>query len=77
MPRFRFALSSAEVTREVGIVQCESFQDAMTALTDRFDINVGDALEIGVAYFPPARFIFSETAAGELEAWRPAARMAA
>jgi hypothetical protein len=76
MPRFRFALSDAEFVREAGIVQCETFDDAMSAVTERFVLSDGDELEIGVYGFPPARYTYS-TLSGDLTSWRPVGEQAA
>ena len=71
MPRFRFALSDARFVREVGMVQSETFDDAMSAVTERFAVTHGDKLEIGVYGFPPARYMYVNMLGSELSSWRP------
>ena len=56
MPHFRFALNSKDNVREVGVVQSDSFSNALEAITERLEIDEGDTLEIGVHGFPPARY---------------------
>ena len=79
MPRFRFALSntSTHQVREAGMVQTETFDDAMTAISEHLDAREGETLEIGVPGFPPARYeCYWSIDAGTSE-WRPAGRLAA
>ena len=49
MPRFRFALSNSSThqVREAGMVQTETFDDAMTAISEHLDAREGETLEIG------------------------------
>ena len=76
MPNFRFALSSTTAIREAGMIQSESFSDAMEAISERLTVNQGDTLEIGVIGFPPARYecVFTR---GGTQGWRPAGLLAA
>jgi hypothetical protein len=76
MPRFRFALSDIKSVREVGMVQSDTFDDAMSAVTERFAVTAGDELEIGVYGFPPARYMYVNTI-DESSAWRPVGQRAA
>jgi hypothetical protein len=76
MPRFEFALSTMAEVREAGIVQSESFAEALTAIGEQATVHQGDTLEIGVAGFPPARYEYLGIFAGR-QSWRPAGQMAA
>lgn len=55
MSRFRFALSNAAVRQE-GMVESDSFVQAVDSLWEHVEVRRGDVLEIGVKGFPPARF---------------------
>ena len=77
MPRFRFALSDIKSVREVGMVQSETFDDAMSAVTERFAVTAGDSLEIGVYGFPPARYQYVMMSDNESSVWRPVGQKAA
>ena len=76
MPRYSFALSREQDSREAGIVHSESFADALEAVCRRYPAQKGDVLEIGVAGFPPARYEHTGLLYG-VEGWRPAGLMAA
>ena len=77
MPRFKFALSGPEEVREAGIVQSESFADAMRAIDEQASVvEEGDTLEIGVPGFPPARYHYLGMVRGR-RSWRPAGQLAA
>ena len=77
MPRFKFALSGPEEVREAGIVQSESFADAMSAIGEQASVvEEGDTLEIGVPGFPPARYHYLGLVRGR-RSWRPAGLLAA
>ena len=77
MTRFQFALSSvAESLPQAGVVQSESFADALTAVGEHVSATYGDVLEIGVHGFPPARYEYLGTSRGGL-LWRPAGQLAA
>ena len=76
MPRFKFALSGPEEVREAGIVQSESFAEALSAIGAQSAIVEGDVLEIGVPGFPPARYHYLGMVRGE-RSWRPAGLLAA
>ncbi len=77
MPRFRFALSDIEAVREVGMVQSDTFDDAMSAVTERFAVTPGDSLEIGVYGFPPARYMYVALMDSDANTWRPVGQKAA
>jgi hypothetical protein len=55
MSKFRFALSNIE-SRQEGIIESDSFTDAVFALGKHVSVHKGDRLEIGVNGFPPAHF---------------------
>ena len=76
MPRFKFALSGPEEVREAGIVQSESFAEALSAIGEQSAIVEGDTLEIGVPGFPPARYHYLGLVRGQ-RSWRPAGQLAA
>ena len=77
MPRFQFALSNTHQVREAGIVQSDSFSDALTAISEHVEAREGDTLEIGVPGFPPARYECVWSMDQGASAWRPAGQMAA
>ena len=57
MSKFSFAISSGpESVRQAGIVESDSFDDAVNLLGLRISVQEGDSLEIGVYGFPPARY---------------------
>ncbi len=76
MPRYNFSLFSSGLVGEAGVVQSESFDDALAAISDHVTANEGDTLEIGVYGFPPARYRKVSGAEGK-RAWRPAGQLAA
>ena len=77
MPRFRFALSSADAVRQAGVVQVDSFSDALEAINEHVSAENGDTLEIGVTGFPPARFECVWSIQDGSRTWRPAGALAA
>ena len=76
MPRFNFSLFSSGLVGEAGVVQSDSFDDALAAISDHVTANEGDTLEIGVFGFPPARYQKVHADSG-VRAWRPAGQLAA
>ena len=76
MPRFQFSLGDADAVREAGAVLSDSFDDALTAISQQATVKEGDTLEIGVHGFPPARYQYVSLGRGA-QAWAPANRMAA
>jgi hypothetical protein len=76
MARFAFALGVEGEVREAGVVQCDSFDDALVELSRRYRPKKGDTLTIGVAGFPPARYEHTGYARG-VKGWRPTGLMAA
>ena len=77
MPRFSFAVRSISEVREAGIVQSDSFGDALSAISEHVSALEGDTLEIGVSGFPPARFECVWLADSGASSWRPAGQLAA
>ena len=78
MPRFTFSLRNVHQVREAGMVQTDSFTEALDAISEHLTAQEGDTLEIGVTGFPPAHYTCirssdEETASG----WRPARQIAA
>ncbi len=76
MSKFSFAVNGVDSRRE-GIIESDSFRDAVDALAQHVDVKAGDLLEIGVFGFPPARY----ECLGEMHSgraiWVPANRLAA
>lgn len=57
MSRFQFAISSGpESIRQAGVVESDSFDEAVILLGEKVPVQAGDSLEIGVHGFPPARY---------------------
>ncbi len=57
MSRYRFAISSGpESVRQAGVVESDSFDEAVVLLGKKIPVQTGDSLEIGVLGFPPARY---------------------
>jgi hypothetical protein len=76
MPRYNFSLFTSGLVGEAGVVQTDSFDDALTAISEHVTANEGDTLEIGVFGFPPARYHKVADFAGT-RGWRPAGQLAA
>lgn len=55
MPKYEFALSSAETIRQAGAVMSSSFAEALTAIEEHATVSEGDLLLIGVPGFPPVQ----------------------
>lgn len=77
MPRFEFALSTADAVRQAGVVHSETFDDALSVVGNHITPNEGDTLEIGVRGFPPARFECVSTMIEGEPLWKPAGQLAA
>ena len=71
MTRFEFALKSPDEIRQAGVVQSESFDDALSLVSKNVTVQDGDTLEIGVAGFPPARYAFVASDSIDAISWRP------
>ena len=76
MARFAFALGVDGEITESGIVQSDSFDEALVELSRRYRPQAGDTLELGVQGFPPARYQHTGYANG-VRGWRPAGLLAA
>ena len=72
MSKFRFALSNAALRQE-GMVESESFVQAVDSLWEHVEIRHGDVLEIGVHGFPPARYACVAAIGQAKPMWRVAA----
>ena len=46
MPRFQFAVKSTNEIREAGVVQSESFTDALTLVSKHISVRDGDTLRL-------------------------------
>ncbi len=77
MPRFMFAMTTSDDHREAGIVQSDSFDNALEAIAEQASPKVGDTLEIGVTGFPPARYECVSLPFAVRPSWVPAGRLAA
>ena len=77
MSKFQFAISSGpESVRQAGVVESDSFHEAVLLLGKKIPVQAGDSLEIGVHGFPPARY----QCVGEMRSrpiWIPEGRLAA
>ncbi|MEP6729473.1 MAG: hypothetical protein ABJE10_02490, partial [bacterium] len=77
MSKYQFAISSGpESVRQAGVVESDSFDEAVVLLGKKIPVQKGDSLEIGVAGFPPARF----QCVGEMSSrpiWMPEGLLAA
>ena len=77
MPRFQFQLRNPQQVRQAGVVQSESFSDALSAISEHVTAREGDTLEIGVNGFPPARFECVWLPERGTSDWRPSSQRAA
>ena len=77
MTRYQFAISNTNVVRETGVVNSESFTDALTTVSKHVSAEAGDMLEIGVVGFPPARFRCIGSTLNGSPSWRPLGQLAA
>ena len=78
MSKFQFAISSGpESIRQAGVVESDSFNDAVMLLGEKVPVRTGDSLEIGVSGFPPARFQCISALRGGKIVWVPEGRLAA
>ena len=76
MSRFSFAVSGLDSRRE-GVIESDSFRDAVDALGQHVDVNTGDTLEIGVFGFPPARYECVGAIRTGYPIWMPSGKVAA
>ena len=78
MSRFQFAISSGpESVRQAGVVESDSFDEAVTLLGEKITVRPGDSLEIGVTGFPPARYQCVGAVKSGRPVWMPEGQMAA
>ena len=74
MPKFEFALSSADTIREAGVVVSEDLAQALTTIQAHAPVDEGDLLLIGVPGFPPIQYQcvgIEERSEGWVPVWRP------
>ena len=74
MPKFEFALSSADTIREAGVVVSEDFAQALSTIQAHAPVDEGDLLLIGVPGFPPAQYQcigVKESTDGWVPVWKP------
>lgn len=76
MSRYSFAVSGLDSRRE-GVIESDSFRDAVDALGQHVDVNTGDTLEIGVFGFPPARYECVGAIRSGYPIWMPSGKVAA
>ncbi|MDB4916590.1 MAG: hypothetical protein JWM95_4234 [Gemmatimonadetes bacterium] len=77
MSKYQFAICSGpESVRQAGVVESDSFDDAVTLLGRKIPVQAGDSLEIGVTGFPPARY-HCIGAVKSRPVWVPAGKLAA
>lgn len=55
MSKYSFSVSGV-ASRQAGIIESDTFREAVDALGQHVDVKMGDTLEIGVFGFPPARY---------------------
>ena len=78
MSKFQFAISSgSESVRQAGVVESDSFDDAVLLLGQKIVVQTGDSLEIGVSGFPPARFHCVGAVKNGRPVWIPEGQLAA
>jgi hypothetical protein len=78
MATYTFSLSTSEDSRQAGLIQSASFDEALRLVGERMTVTQGDTLEIGVKGFPPARYECAEALLDGTVFWKPAAiRLAA
>jgi hypothetical protein len=78
LSRYQFAISSGpESVRQAGVVESDSFSEAVVLLGEKIPVRTGDSLEIGVSGFPPARFFCVSALKGTSPVWMPEGKMAA
>lgn len=71
MSRFQFSLNNNEHVRQAGVVQSDSFDEALELLRARVPAKPGDVLELGVPGFPPAQFECVASLLDGKAAWSP------
>jgi hypothetical protein len=76
MSRFSFSVSGVDSRRE-GVIESDTFREAVNALGRHVDVTTGDLLEIGVLGFPPARYECVGEITPGFPVWMPAGQIAA
>lgn len=78
MSQYQFAICSGpEPVRQAGVVESDSFDEAVVLLGERIPVQEGDSLEIGVYGFPPARYQCVGAIRGGRPLWAPEGKLAA
>jgi hypothetical protein len=78
MATYTFSLGHSREARQAGVIQSDSFEDALRLVGERMSVTQGDTLEIGVKGFPPARFECVDSLLDGSVFWQPAkAKLAA
>ena len=73
MATYMFALSTSDASRQAGLIQSPSFEEAVRLVGERMTVTKGDILEIGVKGFPPARYHCVEALLDGSVFWQPTA----
>jgi hypothetical protein len=73
MATYMFALSTTDESRQAGLIQSPSFEEALRLVGERMAVTKGDTLEIGVKGFPPARYHCVESLLDGSVFWQPTA----
>ena len=73
MATYMFALSTTDESRQAGLIQSPSFEEALRLVGERMTVTKGDTLEIGVKGFPPARYHCVESLLDGSVFWQPTA----
>ena len=71
MATYTFSLANSEDTRQAGIIQSASFEEALRLVSERMTVSQGDTLEIGVRGFPPAHYECSHSLLDGTVFWQP------
>ena len=71
MATYTFALSTSDESRQAGLIQSPSFEEALRLVGERMTVTRGDTLEIGVKGFPPARYHCVESLLDGSVFWEP------
>lgn len=78
MATYMFSLSTTDESRQAGLIQSPSFEEALRLVGERMTVSRGDTLEIGVKGFPPAHYECVEALLDGSVFWQPtSAKLAA
>lgn len=72
MATFTFSLGTTSDSRQAGLIQSDSFAEALRLVGERMSVSEGDTLEIGVKGFPPARYECVSSLLDGTVFWQPA-----